>query len=336
IIDALIKTKFKKDQEVKAEFSRVFYDIMEVLNRPTESKMLLAELADRLSSNIEKLYSGLKVTNKVPESVKITHPSVYSQVLQPLIQNAASEAYEYGSNAVTVRYNSGYLVIENKSKNAKALSKWLEPDGTPNLNKVQTTKSTGTKIGIRRSVSSLQSIDQTLQYEVEGNTVYTKIGVDAGTAGKPKYESKKGQKPKVLFLDYTDGDRFAGMKNLMPHLDSRFEYVWDSGLNTSPKKLSEFDFRYCFLIITHVDAEPMEVLVSPEVVRQNPNTRYGIIKADSIELFIKAAQYFASECGVKKILKDYIDFHETSLPSSEELNKLIQASYNKYQASIAK
>jgi hypothetical protein len=261
--------------------------------------------------------------------------------LYSLIENAVNAAWSNKTNEVGLDYdpNLESMVISNKGS---LPSDWLASDGTPIAEKIKTSKHFGTGYGIAQAIGSLRSFGKTLTYEVKDGNVYTRVGLEVVDSAIDSAGSKETEKPRVLFLDYTDGERFEGIEDIIARLNPAFHYVWDSELNWGYTPLKEYNFDKHFLVIIHPDTimqgGRFDSLMSEEFVRKTPNLRYGIVSLTSESTFnrrMHTYQEFLKEDGIEKNLISHKDFHVGNLPSVERLDKLIASSYEKYKAELS-
>lgn len=337
-LSGMANAKYKNESELQRNLLLIADDIVQIINMPTEESMPLLELLIRLTPNLEKIYQGITAENNVPENVRISNPSLYSHILYLLIENAANAAWNSGNKELKMQYDPTIesLIISNKGE---LPSDWLTSEGFPIPEIIKSTKAFGTAYGIIGAFSALQSIGKPLSYLVEGDTVYTKIGLDVLGTVLNKSDVTNPAKPKVLFLDYTDGQRFTGIERIIEMLDKRFDCIWSPELNWGYTSLKEYDFDEHFLVVIHPDTimqgGRFDFLMSEDVVRKTLDLRYGVVSLESIGTFdrrIKIYQEILDEEGIKKNLLSHKDFHIGNFPTAERLNQLISSSYEKYQA----
>ncbi len=341
VLSGLTYSKYANEPELTRELLLISNDIVQIINAPSEDSFQLSELLSRLTSNLKRIYAGVAINNNVPNDIRILKPDSYSRNLYSLIENAVNAAWSNGTNKVELDYepNSESMIISNKGS---LPSDWLAQDGTPIPEKIRTSKNFGTGNGIAQVMRSLQSIGKPLTYEAIGGIVYTRVGLEVVGSTTDRVDVKRTANPSVLFLDYTDGERFEGIEYIINNLNPKFHYVWDSELNLGYTPLREYNFDEHFLVIIHPDTfmkgGRFDSLMGEEVVRKTPNLRYGIVSLTSEDTFnqrMYTYQEFLKENRIKKNLISHQDFHVGNLPSADSLNELIASSYEKYQAGLS-
>lgn len=341
ILSAKAHSEYDADFDIQTEMLRIADDIVQILNTPRSKTIFLDELVERVAGNLLKIYSTVDFFNKVPGNIKINEAGAYSRIVYSLIENAFSIAKYEPPKVVSIEYDNatGSLVIIN---NGQFPREYLHENGMPNMEKIVSQKDFGTGFGIRDCVQGLEKVGAKLRYKQDNNKV--KAYVDLSIAEIVENNSaKKTQKPKVLFLDYTDGERFSGIGRTMRKLSRDFEYVWDSELNNSHQKVLELPFEEYFLIIAHpyvLSSKKAGVCTiwDSEAVVKNPHIRYAIVNGhpEGMQDMIDTHTRHLEDKDVIKPLKDYVDFLGTYFPSANDLDSLIQQSYEKYQADVGK
>lgn len=148
-------------------------------------------------------------------------------------------------------------------------------------------------------------------------------------------------KPKVMFIDYTCGNRFPGIDLSLTRLNSEFDYVWDDNVNKDSSTLLNYDFENHFLTIIHPGEDEngdnnLKHLFGSEVVLKTMRMRYGFIYgyphavSGLIDYYQDELDDAMTDSGTFKDLHHFVDFKIAEFPSVEDLDELIRRSYNKY------
>lgn len=352
MLTGMAHNRYKHNELVHRQLLRISDDIIQVINSPKEDSMNLGEIVARLTNNFGRIYTNISIQTDIPEKLRIKNPSLYSKVLYFLIENAAIAALESNSNDVRIGYDEKTQSLQIINAGMFPAESLL-PNGKP-YSGIKSTREFGTGFGIKNCVQSLEEIGQGLTYLNEDGWVYTNIGLSLSES-TPKLNGRNIQKPKVLFSEYDySHPRLTGIESVISLLNPNFEYVWDPKLNQSPSLIKELKLEEFFLVICHPDSavfnnsSNLSVLLSPEVLSRMPNARYGFITAtprrnlnglisamyDGAELDIEIKTHAEpGKPGLKRGgILPYVDFLERGLPSSDQLNILIERSYQKYMA----
>jgi len=347
-LTGMAHNKYAGHPELSREMLRVADSIVQILNTPTGEQMNLGELLGRVSGNFKSVY-GVRLQFDVPRELIVNNPAVYSKVLYSLIENAVLATLENKKKLVRIRYDSTTKMLQVINPGEFPLLKGS--GGSPSII-LESTRSFGTGYGVRTSNDALEGIGQTLFYFNERGKVYTNVGLDLAEA-QARQPIVVGDRPKVLFLDYEQGGRFPGIERTISLLDTCFEYVWNQEFNRDPSLLKTADLSGYFMVIMHPEAgmndnTNIKAIFSPEVQRQVPHISYGLVWGgddpniilglwDTLGSFAELQlKYSGTKLGRRKNMREYVDFVQTGMPSSTELDRYIRRSYLTHQLTVNK
>ncbi len=318
---------FKKKEPLNSIIKETVADIYDVINCPKDDEISLLEVVGMANENFRLLYPDVNVEVDIPADVEVSNAPTYFHAIRSLLHNAVQVAKNTDDPVVKVRYDEGVVWIRNKGNLPKD---WLNNDGTPDLNKVQSLKEFGNGFGIPQCAKSLEEIGSRLYYNIEKDYVDTCIQVKAFSSTE-QIMDKGGNKPKVLFVDMRRGSRLTGMEERIKVLEGchpEFEYVWNPKMSID--QLKKMDYLNMFLTIFHPSSSPEYnniIFQCGEQEHRNPHMRFGVISGDPYLSFYMYTRD-RNVLGIQQ--KIWTDILAQQLPPAKKLGSIIASSYKRY------
>lgn len=345
MLSGMAHNTYAEDQELRTGFLRIADDVVQVLNAPRESSMNLKELVARSVSNLERIYPA-ELEISIPSNIRVNHPRLYTRAVYSLVENALQAVSESREGKVNIAYDDemGLLTVSNPGEIPTDI---LFNTGEP-YQDIESTRPFGSGKGIGYVSRNMEEIGQSLTYFNHAGMVHANLSLDA-TVKDVSSTKVSGKKPKVLFLDYSNGTRLTGMEETIELLDGRFGYTWNSDLNNNPERILDLPLEEYFLIVMHPEMlnperrTEMMVLFSQEVLERMPYARYifttGVTASqweESLPIRYDAYRGHNEENPLpdpkRGGIMQYVDETTERLPSSDGLRTMIQTSYLKFRA----